>query len=489
MSNDIDYFTFIEKNEILHKNHPDASIKNFNEKFNEIYKVPPKYQKKFLKSFTKLIMKNPDWILLMKVSNIAKFMATEKDDEEWLLQANSLLSLSYLKLKMYDKALDILNQEVEFAVNQRQLEKNLQLMINRGLVFQKTAKYQKALKDFSSVLKISESVNNKFFSVQALLHMQETYYNLKEFGEMKRSCLKGINLSKEEFPEYIAVFNYSLGKLYYDKKEYSKAIFYFSESLNSVTDTKYLYMAKSYLGKANMKQAHYEEAEKFYREAKEIADANNFISFSTEAMIDLSQNFFLARNVKKSFEIAEKAITEAKNRKNPELYLDTLKHKYKLLEKIGEFETACKVMDIIFKKRDDACSEYLNDKLSETKSKFELEMEQMKVTLLQNKNNQLKDKNTSLLGAQKKIKAMERHNSIEAMAVTISHEINQPLSVIIGNLDLLMRLKSDEEQMEIYKAIKDATDSISEIIDKFRNYSSFEIKKYNKKVNFFVFDE
>lgn len=94
---------------------------------------------------------------------------------------------------------------------------------------------------------------------------------------------------------------------------------------------------------------------------------------------------------------------------------------------------------------------------------------------------------------QKKLIELERESTVLAMAVTANHEINQPLTVLAGNLFLLkeslsMKNLSDKE-LEYISRMENAITKIKVILEKFRSPKSLKIQKYIEDTKMVVFDD
>lgn len=92
-----------------------------------------------------------------------------------------------------------------------------------------------------------------------------------------------------------------------------------------------------------------------------------------------------------------------------------------------------------------------------------------------------------------RILELERKNSILAMGTTTNHEINQPLTVLTGNLYLLMnsleaQTMTDEQRESIEKMNK-AIMKIKDLLAKYQNASSARLANYAGKTKMIVFDD
>jgi signal transduction histidine kinase len=88
---------------------------------------------------------------------------------------------------------------------------------------------------------------------------------------------------------------------------------------------------------------------------------------------------------------------------------------------------------------------------------------------------------------------LERRNSILAMVTTTNHEINQPLTVISGNLYLLKETfkpgSLSADQKKYFEKIDNSIKKIHNILVKYRNAQSVRFETYSGSSQMVVFDE
>lgn len=90
----------------------------------------------------------------------------------------------------------------------------------------------------------------------------------------------------------------------------------------------------------------------------------------------------------------------------------------------------------------------------------------------------------------------ERKNTVYAMAVTANHEINQPLTIIKANLQMIEHNLNDPEKIISEKEMKhhlkralDGLGKIDVILTKYRDTKQFTLKNYTKDVKMIHFEE
>ena len=91
----------------------------------------------------------------------------------------------------------------------------------------------------------------------------------------------------------------------------------------------------------------------------------------------------------------------------------------------------------------------------------------------------LKKANQKILEQQKELIDEERLKVLLQMAGATAHELNQPLMVLLGNIDLMGMYKSDPEKLsDFVAAIEDAGKRISDIVKKIQTIRNYETKAY-----------
>lgn len=94
--------------------------------------------------------------------------------------------------------------------------------------------------------------------------------------------------------------------------------------------------------------------------------------------------------------------------------------------------------------------------------------------------------------AQDKIIQLEKKNAVFAMSVTANHEINQPLTVLQGNLDMFKSsLDPDdltERQQKSLSKMESSVEKIRGILEKFRDSTSIHFEEYLDDREMVVFE-
>lgn len=101
---------------------------------------------------------------------------------------------------------------------------------------------------------------------------------------------------------------------------------------------------------------------------------------------------------------------------------------------------------------------------------------------LEKKNVELVEANEKLRQAQAKLIELEKKQTAADIAVTLNHEINNPLAIIAGNAQfLLMTMKNSSPSIiKRLKAIDEGALTIAQITEKFRQLDSLVVEDYVK---------
>lgn len=95
--------------------------------------------------------------------------------------------------------------------------------------------------------------------------------------------------------------------------------------------------------------------------------------------------------------------------------------------------------------------------------------------------------------AQKEIVELERKNAAFATAVTANHELNQPLMVLQGNMEMLLisleKYELDEKHHKYIDKINTSITRMTRILDKFKASTNIQFEMYSEDTAMAIFDE
>jgi CheY-like chemotaxis protein len=115
--------------------------------------------------------------------------------------------------------------------------------------------------------------------------------------------------------------------------------------------------------------------------------------------------------------------------------------------------------------------DYLLKPLAEDVRKFQLALKVRNLIHMK----QLRDQLSTM---QEELLSQERNRTVVQMAGAASHEINQPLTVILGRLELMLRHIEDESVLKQLETIQIQAQRVSEIVKKIGQITRHETKPY-----------
>ncbi|MCB5251077.1 MAG: GAF domain-containing protein [Candidatus Cloacimonadales bacterium] len=102
------------------------------------------------------------------------------------------------------------------------------------------------------------------------------------------------------------------------------------------------------------------------------------------------------------------------------------------------------------------------------------------INTLKSKNREILEINKMLKDTQDELLKLQNKAIVSATVGSLNHEINNPLMIISGNLQLLSVTEKDEEKLQRLKAAGDQITRISDILSKLREIESPLFEKYIK---------
>ncbi len=143
--------------------------------------------------------------------------------------------------------------------------------------------------------------------------------------------------------------------------------------------------------------------------------------------------------------------------------------------------------------RNKLTGESMTKKIEEVTAKLELKLQRKESEELKKINADLKEANRRLMEQGNEMIDLERRNSALAMAVTANHEINQPLMVIQGNLELLVDSLGERnltEKEEVYlKRLNNSVRRIQKILERYRESNQFVFDFYSNETKMVTINE
>ncbi|MBS4535136.1 helix-turn-helix transcriptional regulator [Clostridium sp. D2Q-14] len=176
----------------------------------------------FLKEYTQSIYFNKNAISLLKTQDTI--------DPKLYIKCNFNLALGLVKLKKYEKAIDILNklEKSNITLNNKQ---KINILVLKGNTYSYINDYDNALICYEECIKLAEDKSlNKLLSL-IYINVAAVYEKLQEYQKSLDYTLLTLDLIKKYDRESLPETYYALGKLYISLKEYDKAKTYLTRPL------------------------------------------------------------------------------------------------------------------------------------------------------------------------------------------------------------------------------------------------------------------
>lgn len=264
-----------------------------------------------------------------------------------------------------------------------------------------------------------------------------------------------------------------IGNLYYLDKKYEKSLQYLEEGYTIALENDYVELinyGSNVLKDLFEDMGNYEKALLYYRDYHET----NSRILNIEKVRELTR-----LDLKHSFENTLRELTE-----QHEKATTIADEKIKFHKRITFVALIISILVIMLifvllsfyriKKKANKLLEAKNHEIFRQKN----ELEQRNITL-QKTMEELKAAYSRLEKTQKELVLTEQKNAALAVAITANHEINQPLLIIQGNLELIKLKLGDDSQFDKYlDSTNEAINRISEILKKMRELEN------SHKINF-----
>jgi len=138
-------------------------------------------------------------------------------------------------------------------------------------------------------------------------------------------------------------------------------------------------------------------------------------------------------------------------------------------------------VDYIFKPLD---SDILNSKVTVFMDLFRQKQ------IIEDKRRKLEEANRQLLDQQKALVEEERLKLLLQMAGTTAHELNQPLMILLGNIELIELVKEDHQKvLNIIPRIQKAAETISTVVKKIQNIRYDVTTNHDSKTQIIKLDQ
>jgi two-component system cell cycle response regulator len=135
-------------------------------------------------------------------------------------------------------------------------------------------------------------------------------------------------------------------------------------------------------------------------------------------------------------------------------------------------------------------NDYFTKPLSDDDRRFQLPLKVRNLIKMKKMQDELVNLNKELKRVQDKLIEKEKESVVVEMAGAASHELNQPLTAILGNLQLILaKLAPDDPLTERVSKVLNQVDRMVELVKKIGKITRYKTKRYAENVNIIDIDK
>ena len=421
-----------------------------------------------------------------------------------LLVAKSCQAIAFLLTNRDElgKALVLLQRGLQAAERYGDAETICAILNNLGSVNKDLFRMDEALECYQRSLQLSQE-HGLQESERSSCHNLAAYYfavhNFDSFLEYTHKAMELARLLDNDGARGALLIN--LGNYYSDHDQESVALEHYLEAIELLDGThqRRRSLAMGYLnaGNATLRLKSFDEGRQYIEKALAYARRHDLLEVEFHAVSNLAFMHLDLGDRDKAQELIHKAHELLQSRDSQSLRLIAFRNEYRFLYDTGQYKEAAEAMSKAFEISNQLFNTRLSDQVARLQVQFEMERNERETQMYRQRNQELENKNHALeeayqrlQDAQDEIRQLERRNSVYAMAVTANHEINQPLMVIHGNLEMLEREldSTNENKMRHFRRVQEGLRRIEELLLKFKHIEYMRMGEYSSQTPMVLFD-
>ena len=431
-------------------------------------------------------------------------LAKEKDDNGLLAHMLTGLGALLWFVRQPNEAYDVLLKARQACLESNDKDMMLKVLINLALVQSSRNHIQESLTHYRELLALSEDMGAEDAMLHALLNMQALYIHQEDYTRANDVSEEAIALANKlgNRESLIGILSNKASVLQkQDKFEEALRVNLEVLEMTEDTNTKPHWMANLLLniGLAYSSLKQYNEAEVFL--LRSIKTSNEYPEQCYDSLVRAHVNLAIIYTQIERLDEAETLYHDImEHLERIEIGRDRVKfmrYYANLLTRRGKHEEANQILGKALEASQFHYDEKLTEGIANAQASMDHQAKVREAQLLKRKNEELKQKNSelqqaldSLHQAQDTIRQLEHRNTVFAMAVTTNHELNQPLMIIRGNLDLLHQSGAIENSnaTRYIERITEATQRIESILKKYRTAERSTVGLYSEDTPMVTFD-
>ncbi len=455
--------------------------------------------------------RNPDSKagLLIKLVELLSKKGRMDEAYEALHKAESLARTDSVQLKCKDmqahllmasdrnkEALPILHELLEKVI-EGNVDLDLALLYNQfGIAYRGIGDFDNCLRYYNMSYDVFFERNNIEGMAGTLINIGNVYRSYEKLDIALEHYRKAEEMigDRNGFDEHKRLICSGMSVTCRKMKEFEKALEYNEKALA------YCYQLEDIRGVCNTlnsmallrkDQGRLDDALELYQSCLEIAEGKNYESMIATALANIGQTYSMKEVFDKAKDNLERGLVKAQEINAEHIIMQIYFMQAGMYAQIGNSEKTLESFIKYDKVKSKVLSKQTMERLHNLEIKFDLERKQHETEVYRLRNEELVAKNKQLEEAQNEIRNLERRNSIYAMAVTANHELNQPLMVIQGNLDLLEGTieSAGEKATTRLQKIRASLQRINDQLKKYRQFEDAHLGEYSADTPMFLFDE
>lgn|GEM_PF-2897874 len=458
---------------------------------------------KLVPHLAKLYFHAGDWQKTLSFNMEALALGDRLNDS--LLVARSCMAAAFIQdnLEQYVQSLMLLQRGVLAAEVAGHPEVLSSMLNNMGTVYKKLYRMGESLECYTRALRIAEE-SNLPDNERSACHNLAAYYmsngDYKHFLEYSQRSLELSDQLNDQGSRANIIIN--LGTYYAEQDDMDNALKCYIEGVEILEHTtvrrKALAMAMLNAADIYEKKRELDNAHLFFSRTNEYSKQNGLMETLFKSTWRLAVLSLLQERPEDAERYKKEAQELTSSIDSETLLNDGKDYEFRYLLVQQKYEQAANVIYDAYISSREAFNARLSEQVAHLQVQFEMERKEHEAELyrlrsvdLEAKNLELEEANKKLQLAQEEIRTLERRNSIYAMAVTANHEMNQPLMIIHGNLEMLEKELDNTNPSKVrhMERIKQALQRIEVLLAKYKHAEFSRLGQYSPDTPMVFFDD
>lgn len=348
-----------------------------------------------------------------------------------------------------------------------------------GIGYNELGDYDKAMEHFFLSLEINEQLQRQDALANDLSNLGVVHLNLGESDKALEFQTRALEIRRQEGDPHALASSYAkLATAYLDDGEPTRALEYSRLSLElyqSLDDELHQGLMLHNIGYILRRSGQAEEAMEHLKQAMEkrraCGDPLGMARTSNEMALILKEQ---GKN-EAALKLADEGYRISGLLHARQIQVDALEIIAGIHEQMGDFQNALSFYKQFAELKEALTGARKSLQIAELQTRYATEKQKRQIEKLKREKADLE---------------LERKESALALAVTASHELNQPLMVLRGNLEMLMMEMKETSPMQqrFIDRMETSMQRVQQVLDRMRNASNLRFEKYSDTSRMIVFD-